>query len=119
MPAGGDPPDPALPQAVFTALHSMTYDAAAMAFKSGADLYFLFVERKPGGSVDQGRWFYGKDSEGGKSPKGQIPQITYDVVHGGTYNPTTGKIAYGGHNYFLWLMRETSSGKQLAQAHVV
>jgi len=117
MPVGGTPPDLGLPQPVFDALHGMAYDSANRAFKSGSNLYFMFAETKPG-VQDGAQWFYGTNAEGGINPKGFIPQITYDVIHNGTYNPSNGTVSYSGSNYRIRLMRDTT-GKPWAEAHAV
>ena len=113
--AGLDPPDPELTSTVFNALAAMTYDSTAMAFKdANNNLIYMFVER--GQTTEDTRWFYAKDSDGGTSPRGQIPQITYDVVHGGTLNTQTQKISYAGKSYRIRIFRDYSTGKQLAKA---
>ena len=113
--SGSDPPDPELTSTVFSALAAMTYDSNALAFKNAQnDLIYMFVER--GQTSEDTRWFYGKDSEGGTSPRGQIPQITYDVIHGGTLNTQTQKISYQGKYYRIRIYRDQATGKQLAKA---
>ena len=113
MPAGGDPPDPGLTSTVFNALAAMNYDSSAMSFKNATNqLIYMFLER--GSTISDSRWFYGTDAEGGNSPRGQIPQLTYDVVHGGTFDSQTQKISYASKYYRLRIYRVGS--KQYAQA---
>lgn len=120
MPSGGDPPDPGLPQAVFDALHVMSYDSTNWAFKDSlGKVNYMFVEKKPGGAVDQGRWFYGTDSEGQTSPRGQVPSQTFTIIKNGTYNPSSGLVNYSGSNYRFRLARDLSAGKQVAAAIAV
>jgi hypothetical protein len=117
MPTGSDPPSPALSATVFNALHVMTYDSAAWAFKSGASLEYMFVEK--GASADQCQWFYGTDTEGGINPRADIPSNTYTIIKNGTYNSGSGTVSYGGSNYKFRLERDLSAGKQVAKAVVV
>jgi len=119
MAGPNDPPDPEMPSAVFSALAAMTYSSTDMAFKDGAGTeYWLYVERKTN-TVSDGRWYYGTSGDQGTHPKGLIPQLTYDVIHGGTLNSQTQKIAYQSQNYRIRLYWDATTSKQLAQAIVV
>ncbi len=119
MPVGGDPPDPEMPSAVFNALAAMTYDSQNMAFKDANNAYhWLYVERKTG-TITDSRWFQGLASEQGTSPKGLIPQLTYDVIHGGTLDTQTQKISYQNKDYRIRIYWDSQNAKQLAQAVAV
>ncbi|MBI2898467.1 MAG: hypothetical protein HYY06_33255 [Deltaproteobacteria bacterium] len=96
----------------------MSYDSTNWAFRSGADLYYMFVERQTG-AIACGRWFDATDSQGSENPRGQIPQFTYTVIHNGTYNPTTKLVSYAGNNYRFRLQRDLSAGKQVSAAIAV
>src|SRR5262245_39576849 len=97
MPTGVGPPDPGLPQSVFNALNGMSYDSTNLAFSDSGTLNYMFVEQ--GESEDVARWFYGTASEGGNHPRAKIPQNTYDIIHGGTYNTSDSTVAYSGRNH--------------------
>ena len=113
MPVGTDPPDPQLTSTVFNALAAMNYDSGAMAFKNAAgEFIYMFLER--GTTLDNTKWLYGTDTEGAENPRGQIPQLTYDVVHGGTLNVQTQNVSYAGKYYRIRIYR--ASTKQYAQA---
>jgi hypothetical protein len=117
VPNPADPPDPGLPQAVFDAIHGMSYDSAAESFKSGSTKYWLFLERKSG-TIDVAQWQYAMDTEGGVNPRGLINAATYNVVHGGSYDPANGTISYQGSNYRIRIKR-TSTNKLYAEATAV
>ena len=119
MPAGVDPPLPHLPSGVFDALNAMTYDSTNLAFSSQGSRYFLFVEKRTGGSYDEAQWFYATDSEGGPNPKGLIAPITAAAILGGTYQASDQTIRYQSLSYRIRLVRDTSSGNQLAQAYAI
>ena len=114
--SGYDPPDPGITSTTFNALQAMDYDAGAMAFKNGSVvLYYMFVQRK-GTSADVCEWFHDTDAGGGINPRGEIPQLTYDVIKNGTLNTQTQKISYLGKSYRIRVCRDTSSGALLAKA---
>ena len=106
-----------MPETVFNALRLMNYDAGNQAFSSGGTLYYLFAERTPGTQADRVRWWNATVAQGGNKPKGLVPQLTYNVVHSGTYNRTTGTINYQGANYLIRLV--ASGGALVAEAHIV
>jgi hypothetical protein len=109
---GQDPPDPELPSAMVTTLKTMSYDSANKAFKSGATLYWFFVEHV-GTDVTKAGWFHDTDSGGAYSPKFFIPQLTYDVIKNGTYS--SGRMIYLGDTYAIRMFRESSTS-QIAKA---
>lgn len=120
MPSGGEPPIPRITDGVFTTVSGLTYDSTSLAFKDGSGTaYFLFVEKRTGGSYDEAQWFCATDADGGSNPKGLIPQITANVMLHGTYNATNQTVTYEGQQYRLQLSRDTSNGNQLAKAAVV
>ncbi len=112
---GNDPPDPVLTSTLVTTLKTMTYDSAGAAFKSGATLYWLFVERVSG-STDRAQWFHDTNSGGAENPKFLIPQLTYDVIKNGTYSG--GVMIYQGSTYHIRMYRDQSAGTQIAKAVV-
>ena len=119
MPSGNGPPDPSLPQAVFNALHPMTYNASNSAFAdAGGNLLWLFVQVKggTGSTYDQASWFYATDTDGGTSPKALITQATATVIQRGTFNTTNDCIDYSGLHYRIRLSRDTA-GHQNAEAY--
>lgn len=118
MPFGSSPPDPGMPQPVFNALRAMAYDPSKEAFASGGLLYYLGLQRKNGGSSECGEWFFGTDAEIAENPLGRVSQLTYDVIHGGTYIPN-GTIAYQGSNYRIRVTRNAQNSKQYGTAIVV
>src|SRR5688500_6179596 len=110
MPDPNDPPDPGITSTTFNALQAMTYDSAAMAFKDGSTLYYMFVERKTG-TIDVAQWFHATDSAGGNHPRGQIPQLTFDVIKNGTLDTQTQKITYNNKDYRIRIWRDVAAGK--------
>jgi hypothetical protein len=119
MPAGTDPPDLGMPQALFNTLHGFTYNATAKTFVNAAGVQqFLYAQKKTGGSYDQGEWFYGTASEGGSNPKALVPQLTYDVIHNGTYNTSDATVTYTSQKY-RFRLKVDASGAQVAEAHIV
>src|ERR1035437_9774004 len=120
MPSGNGPPDPCLPQAVFTALHGYTYDSTNLAFKdTGNTLYWLFAQVKggTGSHYYDVSWVYGTETEGSTSPQGLINSATSTVILSGTFDTTNDCIDYGGSHYRIRLRRDTSTGQQLAEAY--
>src|SRR5688500_8440631 len=116
MPSGGTPIEPELTSTVFNALHAMTYDAVALAFKDASNnLNYMFLERKTG-TFSTGQWFYGTDTEGGVNPRGQIPLLTYTVINNGTLDTQAQKTADSGKYYRIRIQRDQATGKQVAQA---
>ena len=119
MPTGNDPPDPDLPQSVFDAVHAMAYDSTAQAFKNTSGTkYWLFVQKKSGGSYDQASWFYATETEGASNPKGLIDQNTFNVISGGTFNSSNNTISYQNGSYRVRLKRD-STNKLFAEAHTI
>lgn len=115
-----NPPSPELPTDVFTALHGMAgYDGTAKAFKdSNGALYYMFLEKVPGGAVGQARWAYGKLATGAPAPRGLVPQTTYDIIKNGTQNQDL-TVAYGGSNYRFELQYDSSLNDNYAVAVAV
>lgn len=116
MPTPQAPPILNVPQAVFNGLTNLDYDSTNEAFEdaSTTTLYYLFVEEKSSGS-DCGIWQYATDSQGSDNPRGQIPQLTYDIFSGGTYNSSENAIDYNRKTYKFRLERD-ASGNHIAKA---
>lgn len=106
MPQGDDPPIPFLPEGVFDALTAMTYASADKAFDLGGGKYWPFIEE--GSAADKCQWNYGKASEIGINISTLVPQATYDVIDGGTWND--GVVAYNSKNYKFRGQRNTATG---------
>jgi hypothetical protein len=117
MPIGGDPPPVLLPQSVVNALSAMTYSSTNKAFRDAQNNnVYLFVEKD---ANDRAQWFYATNTDGGKNPRGEIPQLTASVIIDGSYNSQTSAISYNGSNYKIRLERDTSTGVPIAKAYTV
>lgn len=116
MPTPDPPPLLNVPQAVFNGLTGLDYDSSNLAFEdtSTSTLYYLFIEEQSSGSAC-GVWQYATDTQGSANPKGQIPQETYDIFSGGTYNSSENAIDYNRKTYKFRLERD-ASGTQIAKA---
>lgn len=115
---GSGPPDPGLPQAVFNALHAMTYNSTNKAFAdAGGSMYWLFMQQKVSFThYYEATWFYATDTDGSTSPKGLISQTTANVITGGTFDTTNDCIDYSSLHYRIRLSRDVS-GNQYAEAY--
>jgi hypothetical protein len=117
MPNPSTPPTLNVPQAVFNGLRYFDYDSTNKAFEDPASstLYYLFVEKQAGGGDACGIWQYGSDSEGAVNPRGNIPQLTYDIFAGGSYNSSESAIDYDSKTYKFRLERD-AGGLHIAKA---
>jgi hypothetical protein len=116
MPTPTAPPTYNVPQAVFNGLTNLDYDSANDAFKDSATstLYYLFVEAQSSGSAC-GVWQYATPLQGVLNPRGKIPQLTYDIFSGGSYNSSKNAIDYQAKTYKFRLERD-ATGTSLAKA---
>ena len=114
MPTGDDPPKPRLPETVFDALAELSYDSTNKCFDDNGDRVWMFIEEDSTGSYNSGAWFYGETADGGLSPWGLIPQNTYDIIDGGTYND--GGVKYEGTTYRFALQNVSGKFQVIAVA---
>lgn len=112
MPSGSTPPEIFLPEAVFDALQAMSYSSTQKAFLDGTTPIYMFVEKDTNGAP---RWFYANDADGGINPRGEIPQLTADVILYGAWQG--GTVSYNGSTYKIRL--ERVSGVHTAKAYTV
>ena len=117
-------PTPAKPilkigQDTFNDLSSYNYDSSAEAFDDRGTLHYMYA-----GGFDNGlsaaviEWVDGTASQYADIVRCKIPQLTYDVINGGTYNTSDNSVTYQSTNYKFVLARD-GSGNDIAEAKVV
>ena len=117
MPQGSEPPTPKLTESVFDTVSAMSYNSSKRAFESSGVYYSLFVDRESGGPVNAGEWFAAKEGQGNKAPWGYVPQGTYDIISGGTWDDYV--IDYSGNSYRISLVYNSTNGDMETAAVVV
>ncbi len=76
------------------------HDASAQAIKDASNgLNYLYLAKS--NTTGRVAWALRTDANSNGCPPAKIPTATFDVIHGGTIDKTTGKITYGGKQYML------------------
>src|SRR5438105_1382849 len=77
---------------------------------------YLYVGKST--TAGQVAWAFRTVANSGSCAQAKIPSATFNVIKGGTLTLSTGKIAYGGNNYVLYLQVD-GNGNQIAFAKLV